>query len=188
MPLQLSIPENNRLWNPEKEEFIFCKAQTLTLEHSLVSISKWESKWHKSFLENIKNITNEELMDYIKCMTMAPRASDDAYLVICHTPSLLKQVIDYIGDPMTATVIYSDSNSPKGRSRDKITSELIYFLMINYNIPVEFQKWHLNRLLTLIRVCEIKTSTNNKAVSPQSIISRNRALNNARRKRLGTRG
>lgn len=178
--LKITIPETD-LFDEATEEFIHVKEQTLQLEHSLVSLSKWESKWCKSFLFT-KEKTLEETLDYIKCMTLTQNVSPYAYR--CLTRENIQAINDYISAPMTATY-FSDDKS--GRGREIVTSELIYYWMIDLSIPFECQKWHLNRLLTLIRVCNIKNQPPKK-MSRSAIMSRNAALNAARRKQLGTHG
>ena len=161
---------------------------TLCLEHSLVSISKWEAKWHKPFLGD-GNKTDEELRSYIKCMTITQNVKDEIYSLL--STDELKKINDYIGDVMTATT-FSNRKIPEGAVRRKneiITSELIYYWMVAYQIPFECQRWHLNRLLTLIKICSIKndTSKNNK-MSRKAILSNNAAMNAARRKQSGSKG
>ena len=160
---------------------------TLCLEHSLVSISKWESIWHKPFLGDGKK-TEEELRSYIKCMTITQNVKDEIYDSL--SPSELTQINDYIGDSMTATTF--TNRRPEGarpRRSEIITSELIYYWMCSYQIPFECQRWHLNRLLTLIKICSIKNDTSkNKNMSKRAILSNNNALNAARRQKLGTKG
>ena len=179
--LQITIP-STELWDEHKEEFVYVKEKTLQLEHSLVSLSKWESKWNKSFLSS-SDKTNEEIIDYIRCMTITQNVDPEVYTRLKN--NVIKQIYDYINAPMTATVI-SDTKRG-GSSREVITSELIYYWMIALNIPFECQKWHLNRLLTLIRVCEIK-NTPPKSMNRREIMNRNAALNAARRKQFNTKG
>ena len=180
--LWLKIRLTQEGWDEEKQEFVEPTYKVLQLEHSLVSISKWESKWCKAFLsKGEKSI--EETLDYIKCMTITQGVDPDVYNHL--TMENIRQVNEYIEAPMTATVFYERGKT--GGSREVVTSELIYYWMIALNIPVEFQKWHLNRLLTLIRVCNIK-NTPPKKMSRRDIMSRNTALNAARRKSLNTSG
>lgn len=179
--LQITIP-SIELWDERKQEFTTTKEYVLQLEHSLVSISKWESKWNKVFLSKEEK-TNEETIDYIKCMTITQNIPDEAYR--CLTKNNIDQVIDYISAPMTAT--WFSKTKPTGVNREQTTSELIYYWMISLNIPFECQKWHLNRLLTLIRVCNVK-NTPPKKMSKRSIMQRNAALNAARRKQYNTTG
>jgi hypothetical protein len=180
--LQITIPAGD-MWDEEKEEFITLRSdQKLQLEHSLVSLSKWESKWCKPFLKK-ENKTTEETIDYVRCMTVTQNVDPKVYLFL--TNKNYKEINDYVDSPMTATWFTEDK---KGKpNREQITSELIYYWMIALNIPFECQKWHLNRLLTLIRVCNVKNQPPKK-MSKRDIMSHNRALNAARRKRLNTKG
>ena len=168
-------------FNEETEEFTYYDDVKVQLEHSLVSVSKWESKWCKPFL-NGKDKTMEEIIDYIKCMVIDD--SIDFAVFDRLTESNLMEINDYIGRPMTATTL---SNEPKGGGREIITSEIIYYWMVSYNIPFECQYWHLNRLLTLIKVCNIKNNPRKK-ISQKEIMARNKALNEARKKQFDTRG
>lgn len=170
------------MFNEKTNEFFTLKEQTLQLEHSLVSLSKWESKWCKPFLSK-NNKTMEETIDYIKCMTITQNVKEDVYERLSR--SNIEKINEYIDAPMTATTFHDDSQ--KGRGKETITSELIYYWMISLNIPMECQKWHLNRLLTLIRVCNVKNSPPKK-MSKGDIMRRNAALNAARRKQLNSKG
>ncbi len=178
--LQIRIPEFEG-WDEAKEIFVNKKAQVLNLEHSLVSISKWEAKWHKPFLSKIEK-TQEETIDYIKFMTLTQNVDPDVYNRLTNENVL--QIRDYIDNPMSATTFKEDKGTP---NREIITSELIYYWMVASNIPFECQKWHLNRLLTLIRICSIKNQPQKK-LGKNEILSRNAALNAARKKKLGTKG
>ena len=169
------------LFDDEKQEFINTKKQTITLEHSLLSISKWESRWEKPFLAKDKK-TKEEVDDYIKCMTLTSNVDDSTYLNL--TKENTDEIGKYIDAEMTATRIKA---TKKGGTRERITSELIYYWMIQLNIPFECQKWHLNRLLTLINVCNNRNSPQKK-MSKSEIIARNREINEARKKKLGSAG
>lgn len=180
--LQLVIPLGPEIFDDEKQEFITPETKTLQLEHSLVSLSKWESKWCKPFLSKEEK-TPEETIDYIKCMTVTQNVKDEVYSHL--TRDNIMQVNKYIEAPMTATTFSKSKNGKSGG--EIITSELIYYWMIALNIPSEYQKWHLNRLLTLIQVCNVKNEPPKK-MSNKEIMSRNRALNAARKKKLNTRG
>ena len=179
--LELYIP-GKELFNDETQEFIDVPGAKLKLEHSLLSISKWESKWKKSFL-NTKELSGEELISYIKCMTISTPPNDDFYNNIDRKS--LAKIRNYIDDPMTATTFNKRTQGPP--SREIITSELVYYWMIEHGIPFECEKWHFNRLMTLIRVCAIK-NTNGKKMSKREIFKQNSELNAARRKALGTKG
>lgn len=177
--LTITIPEQE-LFNELTNEFVRTKAHTIQLEHSLVSLSKWESKWNKPFLSKDEK-TIEQTLDYIQCMTITQNIDPMVYRFL--TDENIRDINDYIDAPMTATT-FSDKGST---SREIITSEIIYYWMISLNIPMECQKWHLNRLLTLIRVCNVKNAPAKK-MSRKEIMSRNAALNAARRKKLNSKG
>lgn len=180
--LYITIP-TTEVFDEASGEFIYVKEQTLQLEHSLISISKWESKWCKPFLSN-GDKTTEEIIDYIKCMTLNPSVDDNAYR--CMTQANMNAINAYIDAPMTATTFHEDKNGK--RNREIITAELIYYWMIALQIPFDpCQKWHLNRLLTLIRVCNIKNQPPKK-MSKRDVMSRNAQLNAARRKQFNTKG
>lgn len=179
--LELKLPDVE-LFNEETEEFVYVKGRTITLEHSLVSLSKWEAKWQKPFLRK-EGLTPEETLDYIRCMTIEKNVDPMLYKTM--PADALKKVKDYIDSPMTATWFSDDKKGSP--SRETITSELVYYWMITSNIPFECQKWHLNRLLTLIKICSIKNQPPKK-MSKKDIMSRNRALNEARRRQLNTTG
>ena len=179
--LTITIPAVE-MFNEETQEFFSTKEQTLQLEHSLVSLSKWESKWNKAFLTK-NDKTFEETIDYVRCMTITQNVDPSVYQFL--TRSNIEEIHNYISAPMTATTFYRDTQN--GRSSETVTAELIYYWMISLNIPMECQKWHLNRLLTLIRVCNVK-NTPPKKMSQKDIISRNAALNAKRRKQLNTSG
>lgn len=179
--LHITIPAVEQ-WDEVKQEFVYTKDQTLSLEHSLVSLSKWESKWCKAFLTKQEK-TFEETLDYIKFMTITQNVDPKVYNYL--TNENIDEVNRYIEAPMTATYFSEDKTSKI--SREQVTAELIYYWMISLNIPFECQKWHLNRLLTLIKVCNIK-NTPPKKRSRKDIMSSNAALNAARKKQLNTRG
>ena len=180
--LQIVVPISPEGWDEERQEFVDPQVKTLQLEHSLVSLSKWESKWHKAFLSK-KDKTEEEIFDYVKCMTLTQNVDPSVYDHL--TVDNVNQIKAYIEDPMTATVI--NTNSSDKSNKETVTSELIYYWMIALNIPSEYQKWHINRLLKLIEVCNVKNSPPKKR-SKSDIMRSNAALNAARRKQLGTKG
>lgn len=179
--LKINIPETE-LFNDKTGEFIIVKEQVLNLEHSLVSISKWEAIYNKPFLSK-EDKTNEETYEYLKCMTVNQNIDENVYKAL--TREQIKKITDYIGAPMTATTFKTEEG--KGVSRRIMTSELIYYYMIAYGIPSEYQKWHLNRLMTLLRVCSDMNSPK-KSMSKASIFKQNDAINAARRKASGSRG
>ena len=178
--LRITIPAQE-LYDEGSQEFINTNEKTLEMEHSLVSLSKWESKWHKPFL-GMTEKTTEEILDYVRCMTLTKNVDPSVYRFL--TNNNLKEIQDYIDDSMTATTFSKHSG---GNNREIITSEIIYYSMIALNIPFECQKWHLNRLITLIQVCTIKNQPPKK-MSKSAIMNRNAAINAARKKRLNTKG
>lgn len=178
--LTITIPARE-LYDEKSQTFFNTKEQTLRLEHSLVSISKWESKWRKAFLKKDEK-TNEEIIDYIKCMTITQNVDPNVYNFL--TRSNINEIIEYIDNPMTATTFANNENN---NSREVITSELIYYWMISFNIPMECQRWHLNRLLTLIRVCSIK-NTPPKKMNKREVANRYAKLNAARRNKMNSKG
>lgn len=181
LQLEIKPPE---LFDEKANRFVPASAPaTLRLEHSLVSLSKWESKWKKPFLNN-DGMSAEETLDYIRCMTITQCVDPKIYDYI--TEKDLERIREYIDDPMTAT--WFKKQSGKAPSRSVITSELIYFWMTAFEIPFDpCEKWHLNRLMTLIRVCDEKNRPSKKA-SKKDTAAQYRSLNNARRSRMGSRG
>lgn len=181
----LYIPERE-FFNESTSEFIYIKERTLTLEHSLLSLSKWESKWQKPFLDT-KDLTYDQVIDYIRCMTVSSNVTFETLKTII-TQEMIKEVWDYINNPMTATWFNDQkTHSRRGGRGQVVTSELIYFWMVSYGIPFTCEKWHLNRLLTLIKICEIKNSPSKK-MTKKEIYSHQRELNEARKKKFGTKG
>ena len=179
--LEIEVPEAE-LWDDENETFINIESSKLILEHSLISISKWEAKWNKPFLGKGEK-TQEETLDYIRCMTVN-RVDQKCYLAL--TRENYKRINDYINAPMTATTIRENGGAPRG-NREIMTSEVIYFYMISFGIPFECEKWHINRLLMLIRVCNIKNSPSKK-MSKSAAAKQQRALNAQRRAKAHSRG
>ena len=178
--LKISLPERE-FYNEETEEFFTVKACAFTLEHSLVSISKWESKWKKPYISD-KDKTDEEFRDYIRCMCTTQNVDPNVFNYLPYETQ--KQIIEYINDPMTATWF---SSKEEKKSGEVVTSELIYYWMTALNIPMECQKWHLNRLLTLIRIAGEKNQPPKK-MSKNDIFKQNRALNARRKAKYKTRG
>jgi len=179
--LTITIPARE-MFDERTQTFSTTKEQTLQLEHSLVSLSKWESKWCKPFLSKDEK-TAEETIDYIKCMTITQNVDPDVYNRL--TNANIKMINDYIEAPMTATT-FSD-NKQGGGGKEIITSELIYYWMIALTIPMECQKWHLNRLLTLVRVCNIK-NTPPKKMNKRDVMNKYASLNAARRQQMNSKG
>lgn len=181
--LQITITFDEQ-YDSKENRFFTPKAQTLTLEHSLVSISKWESKWEKPFLSSEKK-TKEEIIDYIRCMTITQNVDPKIYYYI--PSSELKKINDYISRPMTGTKFSNYGEQQKKKSNKAISSEEIYFAMFSYGIPIECEKWHISRLFVLLKIFEIRTSPKKK-MSKSDIYSRNAQLNAARRNALNSKG
>lgn len=179
--LKIVIPERE-FFDENKNEFVYTKPQEVTLEHSLISISKWESKWHKPFLDEKHKKTDEEFIDYVRCMSLT-NLPDEVFDNI--SESNKNAILIYISDSMSATWFAKESEPPP--SSKIITSEVIYSWMIQNEIPFECQKWHLNRLLTLIKVCSLENMPAKK-MSPMSILSQNASLNKMRRAALHSKG
>lgn len=178
LKLIVGVPE---LYDDVRNEFIPFRAYEIQLEHSLLSLSKWESKWKKPFLSS-QDKSMDEVLDYVKCMTMTQNIPNHVYNYI--TDSQYSDIIEYIHDEKTATKVVLPKTT--GR-KETVTSELIYYWMITYNIPWECQKWHLSRLTALINICNVKNSPPKK-MSKQEIARRNADLNAMRKQSLGTKG
>lgn len=176
--LSITIPPLE-LYDENTNEFFTLKEQTLQLEHSLVSLSKWEAKWCKPFLTDQKK-TDEETIDYVRCMTLTQNVDPSVYLRL--TDEHIEQIQQYIDAPMTATW-FTDYGDDKQSSSEQITNELVYYWMFTFGIPMDCQKWHFNRLLTLIKVFTAKS----QKPKPMTLQER-AALNAARKKQYNTKG
>lgn len=178
--LSISV-KSCELFDEENNLFIPIKSTKLTLEHSLMSISKWEAKHHKTFLSD-KEKTPDELIDYIRCMTINHDVDDNVYLAL--SEDNLKEVEEYIGEPMTSIVFPEDKDPNRQqtghRNGDALTNEVIYYYMLQLGIPFECDKWHISRLMNLIRVCAIKNGKPQK-MSQRDLLNRNAAINRQRR-------
>ena len=170
------------LFDDVSQEFVTKDDVTLDLEHSLVSLSKWESIHEKPFLGKDEK-SAEELLAYVKLMTLTPNVPEQVYFKLSEANVLA--INGYLDAKMTATWFNEAPGAPQ--TRDVITAELIYYWMISFQIPFECENWHLNRLFTLIRVCNIKQDKPKK-MSRAEIAARNRELNAQRRRQLGTKG
>lgn len=179
--LTVIVPESE-LFDSAKNEFIYVKEQTLKLEHSLLSVSKWEAKWKKPFLGK-ESKTWDETIDYIRCMTINSNVDPVVYKNMPR--KVIERINNYIDDPMTATTFREDNKRGGG---EIITSEIIYYWMVNFNIPFECEKWHLNRLLTLVKVCSIKSDASQKKMKKNEILAQNNKINEMRRRQLGSKG
>jgi hypothetical protein len=170
------------MFDETSHEFVTKDDVTLELEHSLVSLSKWESEYEKPFLGKGEK-TADEVRGYIKAMTMTPNVPEEIFLKL--SQGNIEMINEHIDAKMTATWFSEAPGAPQ--SRDVITAELIYYWMITFQIPFECENWHLNRLFTLIRVCNIKQAKPTK-MSRAEITARNRELNAQRRAQLGSKG
>lgn len=181
MPLTIIVPEQD-FYDERSGKFIVTSRTTLQLEHSLLSITKWESKWHKAYLGKAKK-TDEEMFDYVRCMCLTKNVDPNVFHAL--TAKHYKEISDYINDPMTATTIKRKDSKP---SREVITNELVYFWMTSFSIPFDpCEKWHFNRLMTLIEIASIKNQPAKKIGKAQ--LARERAaLNAQRRTKLNSKG
>lgn len=182
--LQIEV-EGSQLWDEESEQFVCTDPTTLHLEHSLVAISKWESIYKRPYLVP-QTFSKKETVDYIKCMCLDNDISDDVFYAVYGDSSLMKQIDDYMNSSPTATTI-NDINDKKKRNTEKITSELVYYWMVANEIPFTCETWHIDRLLTLIRICGVKNQPPKKQ-SMKDVYARNKALNAARRAKHNSKG
>lgn len=184
MPILITIPPTE-LYDENKKEFINVEKETkLLLEHSLIAISKWESVWHKSFFDPKLEKTPEEINHYITCMNRTPNVDENVFMAI--PQSEYKKIEKYLNDPMTATT-FRDAPEKKGTKQEVQTSELIYYYMFKLGIPKECEKWHINRLMTLIKIYGIKDQPNKK-VSKSEAMARYSAINAKNRARFNSKG
>lgn len=179
--LEIKIPDSE-FFDEETNEFFTVNGGTLILEHSLLSISKWESKFCKPFIVEGEH-SYDEMIEYIKCMTINKNVDERLYAII--DVENYTKIMEYINAPMTATVI-KDVRSTN-TSSSFITNEVIYYYMTALNIPFECEKWHFNRLLTLIKVCSQKSSPPKK-MSKDEVRSRYAELNAKRRAAMNSKG
>lgn len=187
--IEILIPEQHyEFYDEVKETFlppINIKETKIQIEHSLISVRKWEQKWQKPFLQDTEK-TYEEITDYIRCMTLTHGIDQEVYHWI--PEKVIKEIIEYINNPMTATWFSkSDLIGAQKNSREVVTAEIIYYWMITLNIPIEFQKWHLNQLLTLIKVVNIKNGKPKK-VNKRDAARERAALNKKRREQFKSNG
>lgn len=179
--LTIVVPREE-FYNEQTEEFVIVDEIVLELEHSLVSLSKWESKFEKPFL-GPEEKTSEEVLGYVESMILNPKFSPEVIFQL--TQENLDQINDYIGSAQSATTF---GQMPDRKVKGEIiTSELIYYWMVAFNIPFECEHWHLNRLFALIRICNIKNSKQKK-MSKHELAARNQELNAKRRAELNTSG
>lgn len=184
--LTITIP-GGEFYDEENERFFETKGKTIVIEHSLVSISKWESKWKKPFpgyqtekVAKANNITftPEDFVDYLRCMCITQNVDP---LIIPNLPGdILLKIKSYMEDPMTATTFKQLPGGSQGGNKI-VTNEMVYFWMVSYRIPFEAAKWHINRLLTLINIASVENAPKKK-MSSKEVANNYRAINAARRK------
>lgn len=179
--LEIDVFESE-IYIPKSNRFVTIPACTLTLEHSLISLAKWESKWNIPYLDNTQK-TPAQNLDYIRCMVIG-KISNDSIFEVLSQDNIIK-ITEYINAPMTATTFQKRSN--KKVKKEVITAETLYARMFAHGIPMECQKWHLNRLLTLLHVCDLQNAPREK-MSKQQTASWNAQQNAARRAKYNTRG
>lgn len=190
--LEIEIPEHE-VYDERLNQFFTVPSVNLKLEHSLLSLSRWEEKWHEPYFGRAGEKTqhsDEQTKDYIKCMCITRGLPDEFFDTL--DQSTINKIAEYISDPHTATT-FSKANNNAPTNRQTVTAELIYYWMLKAQIPFECEKWNLSKLLTLIRVCEVMDSrhapkTNKKRPSKASMAAARREMNAARRNQLNTSG
>jgi hypothetical protein len=179
--LTITVP-GTELWDEESEQFINTETFTLELEHSLVSLSKWESIVGKPFLGTSEK-TTEEVLLYVQCMAISTGVPSEVYVGL--TKENYEAIDKHINAKMTATWFREEPNN--GHAKEIITAELIYYWMFSAGIPIECENWHLNRLFTLIKVFAAKQNPGKKP-GRKDLAAQRSALNKQRMQQLGTRG
>jgi hypothetical protein len=184
--LKIKVPDAE-FYSEADNEFHYVKAQQLTLEHSLYTISKWEAIWHKCFLKHQEQLSQKEMFSYLKCMFVDPEeVSDDVIMYITNTPSIFNTIRAYINNTMTATFVRKRPG-PNVDTEAK-TAELMYYYLIKMRAPVDiFEHWHFNRLLALLTVFNAKDDTKHKTNIREMMID-NDKINEERKKRMNTKG
>lgn len=173
--LKITVP-GGEFYDESRNRFVTVPKTNLQLEHSLVSISKWESIWRRSYF-NSPPQTDKERRDYIRCMTMTQNVNPDVYDSI--SKKQMNQIFAYCESPMTATTVSAKPDPSK--KRKIVTSELVYYWMIEYGVPFDpCEKWHINRLMMLLTVCSEKNKPQKK-MSKAELAAHHRAVNAARR-------
>lgn len=183
--LEITIPSGDRFDETTRTFITLKKDVKISLEHSLISISRWESMYKRPYLSKDRGPQNgDEILDYIKCMTITQNVDPMAYYFLSREN--LEAINKYIGEDQTATTFRTHKIPRRGRS-ETVTSELIYYWMFSMGIPKECERWHISRLFTLIHVFDVKNSKPKKRSKKEMIAERN-ALNKARRAKYNTSG
>ena len=184
--LKLVIPAIDAFDDEQQLFVIMAEEVTLELEHSLVSLSKWEATWEKPFLSTDER-TVEETLGYIQAMCLTPDVPSEVYQRL--SGSHIDQVNAYIDAKMSATWFNEQPEKGNGPKRKEIiTAEIIYYWMISFNIPFECQHWHLNRLFSLIKVCNQKNAPEKKQGSKRDMVAERNRINAERKAKYGTKG
>lgn len=176
--LKLTIPKTT-LFNEETNKFSDVQETTLSMEHSLVSVSKWEQFMGKPFLGRDTR-TDEETLHYIKCMVLSPEdVSEDVFRAL--TPDNMNAISEYINHKMTATWFSNQAPANSRTNGEVVTAEVMYYWLVALQIDFQVQHWHLNTMLTLVRVTNIKNDPKKKMM-PKEDAAAERARLNAERK------
>lgn len=193
--LEITIPaiEQIELFDETTNTFFMSgsdlPAVTIQLEHSLVSLSKWESLWEKPFLDDVRK-TQEETISYVQTMCLTPDVPSEVFDRL--SPENMQQISEYINQKMTATWFSEPQNKLTPTKKEVITSEIIYYWMFALTIPWEFERWHVNRLFTLIKVTNEKNTPKDSKNTPKlgraAIAANRRALAEQRRREYNTTG
>lgn len=155
----------------------------LQFEHSLLSLSKWESKSKTPFLATPVK-TAEVLLDYFEDMLLTPGTPPG--IIYRLSPEQLKELTEYINDPMSASSVPQEG--PNRRTPEITTSELIYYWMTALKIPFNpAETWHLNRLMMLIQIANYKNQPEKKR-RPGQVLNDWREQNARLKKDYGTNG
>lgn len=184
--LELKLPEVHDIWSEKEQKFLWFPEYRIKLEHSLISVRKWEAKWHKPFLDRRFDKTRIELLDYINCMSLSGNL--DLVKLSFMPPESLKEIITYIENPSTAATFTDNRIGASKASNEVITAETIYYWMIIYNIPVEFEKWHLESLLALIKFVHVRSSGSTNKMNKEDSMKYMLAQNEARKRQYNTKG
>lgn len=180
--LKLTIP-GIESYDENRGEFVTVDDTVIELEHSLVSLSKWEEEFEKPFLDKTQR-TSEEILAYIMCMVLTPDVPPEVFGRL--TQKNIDDVMQYIQAPRTGTTVHT-RDDPKKRP-ETLTSELMYYYMFSLQIDKECETWHLNRLFTLVRVFSAKNADDKPKKSTVDDLARRRALNEQRKAKLNSRG